>query len=318
MIVEPTLTQVPIWPAFMIHALRVLAQHDELSRRELTDEIQDSAGLSAEARAEVLKSGTTRATQRIGWALSNLGKASFIERPARATYRITPAGRAWMLEYPEGVDNYAEARALFHDFWPNSAAASASAQGADAGPGATMAVLPVELPDEDPTELIEASVESLNDAVGDELLTRLREAHPDFFEEAVVKLLLAMGYGGAEQRGKRIGGTADGGVDGVIDQDALGLDQVYVQAKRYAEGNTVGRDTVQAFIGALAGFGASRGVFITTSSFTAMARSYAEGIAQRVILIDGKRLVTLMLKYKVGVQVKTVYEVVELDEDFFD
>lgn len=127
-----------------------------------------------------------------------------------------------------------------------------------------------------------------------------------------------MGYGGAEQRGRRIGGTGDGGVDGVIDQDALGLERIYVQAKRYKEGNSVGRETIQAFIGALHGFGASRGVFITTSTFTQHARDYASGIQSRVILIDGKRLVSLMIKYRVGVQVKQTYDVVEVDEDFFD
>jgi restriction system protein len=150
------------------------------------------------------------------------------------------------------------------------------------------------------------------------LLTRLRSSDPGFFEEAVVKVLLAMGYGGTEQRGKRIGGTGDGGVDGVIDQDALGLDQIYVQAKRYADGNTIGRETIQAFIGALQGFGATRGVFITSSTFTANARDYANAISTRVILIDGQRLAQLMIKYRVGVQVKQSYEVVEIDEDFFE
>jgi len=127
-----------------------------------------------------------------------------------------------------------------------------------------------------------------------------------------------MGYGGAEQRGKRIGGSNDGGVDGVIDQDALGQDRIYVQAKRYADGNTVGREAIQAFVGALHGVGASRGVFITTRAFTSGARKYVKAVPSRVILIDGARLVGLMIKYRVGVQVKESYDVVELDEDFFE
>lgn len=131
-------------------------------------------------------------------------------------------------------------------------------------------------------------------------------------------MLLAMGYGGAEQRGRRIGGTGDGGVDGVIDQDALGLDQIYVQAKRYADGHNVGREAIQAFIGALHGFGASRGVFITSSAFTREARQYAEAVPTRVVLIDGARLAELMIKYRVGVQVKQSYDIVEIDEDFFE
>lgn len=170
----------------------------------------------------------------------------------------------------------------------------------------------------DPTDVIETGTNCITAEVGDALLERLREGHPDFFEATVVRLLLAMGYGGAEQRGRRIGGSGDGGVDGVIDQDALGLEQVYVQAKRYAEGNSIGRETIQAFIGALRGFGAGRGVFITTSTFTPNARDYAKSIQIRVILIDGKRLVTLMIKYPVGLQVKQSYDVVDIDEDFFE
>lgn len=127
-----------------------------------------------------------------------------------------------------------------------------------------------------------------------------------------------MGYGGAGQRGRRIGGSGDGGVDGVIEQDALGFDRIYVQAKRYADGNTVGRETIQAFVSALHGVGASRCVFITTSTFTSGARQYAENVASRIILIDSARLVSLMTKYRVGVLVKQSYNVVELDEDFFD
>lgn len=126
-----------------------------------------------------------------------------------------------------------------------------------------------------------------------------------------------MGYGGSEQRGRRIGGSGDGGVDGVIDQDALGLEQVYIQAKRYADGNTVGRQAVQAFIGALHGFGAQRGVFLTTSVFTQQARDYAKSAPTRVVLIEGHRLVRLMLQYEVGVQVKNTYTVYSIDEDYF-
>ena len=133
----------------------------------------------------------------------------------------------------------------------------------------------------------------------------------------MVKLLLKMGYGGAEQRGRRIGGSGDGGVDGVIDQDALGLDRIYGQAKR-TDGYTVGRETMQAFVGALHGVEASRGVFITTSIFTTGARQFPENVPSRIILTDAARLVALMIMYRVGVQVKQSYDVVELDEDFFE
>ncbi|PBB07198.1 restriction endonuclease [Kocuria sp. WRN011] len=303
---EPLESEVPIWPVFVRHVLAVLSDGSTLHRRDIVGRAIDAADLSEAARAETLNSGGLRSEQRIGWAISNLFKAGWIERPVRANYRITEAGRAWLAEHPEGIGSFSEANRIFAPYWPHVQKDAA--------------VVPEEsLPDSaDPIEQIEAGINRITTDVGDSLLGRLRDSHPDFFEEAVVRLLLAMGYGGAEQRGRRIGGSGDGGVDGVIDQDALGLEQVYVQAKRYAEGNSIGRETIQAFIGALHGFGAGRGVFITTSTFTQNARDYAKSIQTRVILIDGKRLVTLMIKYRVGVQVKQSYDVVDIDEDFFE
>lgn len=170
----------------------------------------------------------------------------------------------------------------------------------------------------EPLEQIIEGVARLHDEVKTDLIKRIREQTPDFLETAVLELLVAMGYGGTEQKATRLGGTGDGGVDGVIDQDALGLDQIYVQAKRYGQGNTVGRPDIQAFVGALHGMGASRGIFITTSSFSPGAREYASSVSTRVILIDGERLAGLMIKYGIGVQTRDIFTVVEVDEDFFD
>ena len=167
-------------------------------------------------------------------------------------------------------------------------------------------------------EQIEQGVNLLHAEVATQLIDRLRVQEPAFLEQAVLDLLVAMGYGGAEKQVRRLGGSGDGGVDGVIDQDALGLDRVYVQAKRYAADNSVGRETIQAFVGALHGRHASRGIFITTSRFTPQATEYAATINARVILIDGDRLARLMIQYAVGVQTKHTYRVVEVDEDFFE
>lgn len=301
-------SEVPIWPVFVTHVLRVLSGGETLHRRDIVSRAIDSAKLSEEARAETLNTGGLRSEQRLGWAISNLLKAGWIDRPARANYRITAAGREWYSENPDGVSDFSTARTLFAPFWPQSESKKPPLSGIDE----TL------VEDIDPIEQIESGINRIHSDVGGALLTRLRESHPDFFEQAVVDLLLKMGYGGAEQRGKRIGGSNDGGVDGVIDQDALGLDRIYVQAKRYADGNTVGREAIQAFVGALHGVGASRGVFITTSAFTSVAADYAKAVPSRVILIDGSRLVGLMIKYRVGVQVKQSYDVVELDEDFFE
>lgn len=305
---EAAESEVPIWPHFVRFVLAALSDGTTMSRREIISRAIDLANLSEAARTETLNSGGLRSEQRLGWAISNLLKAGWIERPAKATYRITEVGRAWHDANPEGIQSFSDANRIFSPFWPEST------KKIDAGGAPEVTTSETE----DPIEQIESGINRIAADVGDALLARLRESHPDFFEEAVVKLLLAMGYGGAEQRGRRIGGTGDGGVDGVIDQDALGLDRIYVQAKRYADGNSVGRETIQAFIGALHGFGASRGVFITTSAFTQNARDYASGIQTRVILIDGKRLVSLMIKYRVGVQVKQSYDVVDIDEDFFE
>ena len=163
---------------------------------------------------------------------------------------------------------------------------------------------------------MQSGIERIHEEVATDLLTRLQSREPGFFEQAVVDLLLAMGYGGTSGAGSVTQRSNDGGIDGVIDQDVLGLNRVYVQAKRYKDENVVGRPDLQAFVGALSGK-ADSGVFITTSRFSDGAKFYAENVPTRVILIDGKRLARLMIRYGVGVQVKETYKIVEIDEDFF-
>ncbi len=307
---EPTTESgVPIWPHFLPYVLRVLDSGETVPRRDLVERVLDAAEISNEARKETLAAGDGRAENRVGWALTNLYKAGWVERPQRAVYRITETGRSWFTQNPNATLSFSEATQLFKDYWPQTTQADGVTSVATTVP---------ETNDLDPIEQVESGVAQLRENVAEELLRRLRESNPTFFEDAVVSVLLAMGYGGAEQRGKRIGGTGDGGVDGVIDQDALGLDQIYVQAKRYADGNSVGRESIQAFMGALHGFGAHRGVFITSSRFTQGARDYASAVPTRIVLIDGKRLAELMIKYGVGVQIKQSYAVVEIDEDFFE
>lgn len=166
-------------------------------------------------------------------------------------------------------------------------------------------------------ERIEGGFNQLRASVESELLRRLRNEHPVFLERTVLTLLHAMGYGSSEDDLQHLGGPGDGGVDGVIRQDKFGLDQIYVQDKRYGQ-NTVGRPEIQNFIGALSGKQASRGVFITTSRFTNDALSFAQGLSShRVALIDGESLVRLTIDFKVGVAVSRVLEIVEIDENFF-
>lgn len=297
---------VPIWPYFVLPTLRVLQSGEPMQRRDVFDAVAESEQISEEVRSETLKSGGSRYEQRMGWVLSHLSKAGWVTRPEKGYYVITDAGISAIEDYPDGFD-YKLAQEVFAEFWPKPS------------PSESIKLAETDTDEiDDPIEVIEREIARIETSVGDELLKRLRESHPDFFEQAVVDLLLKMGYGGTARRGKRIGGSNDEGVDGLIDQDALGLDQVYIQAKRYRDGNNVGREAIQAFVGAVHGFGATRGVFLTTSSFTAGALTYAEKVPSRVILIDGERLVDLMIRYQVGVHVKRTFTAVEIDGDFFE
>ena len=169
-----------------------------------------------------------------------------------------------------------------------------------------------------PEESIETAYHSLQSALKQELLDRVLQNSPAFFERVIVDLLSAMGYGGSQvDAASHLGKSGDGGVDGVINEDALGLDRVYVQAKRYASSVTVGRPDIQGFVGRLIGFGANKGVFVTTSSFSAQARDFVSKIPQRVVLIDGVRLCELMLAHSVGLRTGSIIEFKRLDEDYF-
>lgn len=274
------------------------------ARRAIRAEATEIAALPEGAAEERLDSGGTRLDQRLNWAISHLSKAGLIEQTARAEFRITDKGRAWLKAHPGGMD-YSEARVYFTPFWPHKSVNG----GKDPDPVPTLI--------EDPDEVMDSAQAANRAAIGQQLLDQLRAADPSFFEQAVVDLLLKMGYGGAEKRGTAIGKGGDGGLDGVIDEDVLGLDRIYIQAKRNADGNNVPADRIQAFVGALHGKAATKGVFITTSKFTPPAISYAQSVPTQVRLIDGDRLVSLMMKYGVGVQVKTTFTTLDLDLDYF-
>ena len=306
---DPAPSTIPTWHAFMKPVLEVMSDGRQWPSRALKEAVCDHVGLTPEQRAETLGDGDLRAVNRVGWALSALYRIKAVDKPARGVNVITEFGRTFLAEHPETITQ-SDIKALpaYAEYEPTRRTSTP-----------TPSLIQRELDDsEDPTELIEAGIQSFEADAAAELIRRMQEQHPDFFEQVVVDVLNAMGYGGAEQRGQRIGRSGDGGVDGVIDQDALGLSQIYVQAKRYAADNAVQRPELQGFIGALAGRGASQGVFVTTSRFSQGAREYAASIPQRIVLIDGPRLAELMIQYRVGVQVKKTYDVVEVDEDYFD
>lgn len=306
------MTDMPSWEGFMIPTLRVLNDGVERHWRDFQPLVANEAKLTEQQQTQMLPSGKGLTFHnRIGWGVSFLTNVGALQRPKRGHYQITEAGRELIRLFPNGARER-DIKALGVD--PNSPIRvyqSSAPRAINTEP-----VIEVDAEALTPIEQVQSGIERIHEEVAADLLTRLQGKEPGFFEQAVVDLLLAMGYGGTTGTGNVTQLSNDGGIDGVIDQDVLGLNRVYVQAKRYADGNTVGRPDLQAFVGALSGK-ADSGVFITTSRFSEGAQTYAENVPTRIILIDGKRLTSLMIRYGVGVQVRETYKVVEIDEDFF-
>lgn len=304
------MTDMPTWEAFMTPTLQVMSDGAVRTRRDLHSLVAKSAHLTDAQIKEALSSGQLTHENRIGWGLSFLTNVGALARPSRGNYVITEAGQQLLAQFPDGVREQ-KVKSLGDD--PSSLirpyAATAGRRVKTEEPLAELVALT-------PTEQVQNGVKRIHSEVANELLSRLQGRHPSFFEDAVVRLLVGMGYGGTTGSGSVTQITNDGGIDGVIDQDILGLSRVYIQAKRYATNNAVQRPEVQGFVGALHGK-ADSGVFITTSHFSQGARDYVASSPTRIVLIDGKRLTDLMIRYGVGVQVRETYNIVEIDEDFF-
>ncbi|AQP48483.1 restriction endonuclease [Tessaracoccus aquimaris] len=307
--------EMPTWEGFMLPSLRALSDGEIRHRRELMPLVAGQVGLTEQQRSVVLSSGQPMYENRIGWALSYLTNVGALDRPSRGNYRIAEAGRGLLERFPEGLrerDVSALAEDRVGGLSPYVAAPRATSAVLEGAP----AMAETSGQAMTPLEQVEEGVDRIHRDVALELLQRLRGKEPAFFEQAVVDLLLAMGYGGTLGSGAVTQLSNDGGIDGVIDQDHLGLSRIYIQAKRYSEGVTVGRPEVQGFVGAVHGR-ADSGVFITTSHFSKGAREFADMTPTRIILIDGARLTDLMIRFGVGVQIRETYKVVEIDEDFF-
>lgn len=304
---------IPDYQSLMLPVLRYAAEREQRVP-DLAERIASDLGLSEEEREELLPSGRQRVLHnRVHWAKFYMSKAGLIDSPARGRFIASEAGRRFLASNPERLDT----RTLmqipeFVEFYESgkSGSSAGSQEAADQGDAEASSATP--------EEQIEQAYRSLNAALRADLLDRIRENSPAFFEKLIVDLLVAMGYGGSHRNAaEQLGRSGDGGVDGVINEDRLGLDRIYVQAKRYAEGNSIGRPEVQGFVGSLVGLGASKGVFVTTSSFTKGASEYAYNLPQRVILIDGNRLADLMIEHGVGTRSQQTIQIQRLDEDFF-
>jgi len=307
---------IPTHEDAMLPVLQVLRDGEARHRRALSDAIADHFALTDAERAKLLPSGKAPVIRsRTGWALSYMKQAGLVSSPRRGWYQITPAGTDVLAAGPDHIDNSFLARFEgFRDF----RARSRSEEEADA-PDAPIRAAASEngSPIETPDEALERAYTRLRTAVESELIDTTKGVSPTFFEEVVIDLLVRMGYGGNRTEAARaIGRTGDGGIDGVIDEDRLGLDSIYVQAKRW-EGS-VGRPDIQKFAGALQGQRATKGIFITTSTFTGEAVEYAQRIGTRIVLIDGRRLAALMFEHDVGVSPKRTYTVKDIDGDYFE
>jgi restriction system protein len=298
---------VPDFQSITLPFLKAVADGKDHAAQELAASLAVHFNLSQDDLLELLPSGRqTRFANRVHWAATYLYKCGLLERPKRGVVRITERGHEVLADDPTRLDLRYLAR------FPELAAFRSAEVESSEAVGEAVATA-VATPDERLREAHREIVATLKA----ELLGRVLEQTPTFFEWLVVELLVAMGFGGAHGRKAHLGRSGDDGVDGVVDQDALGLDRVYVQAKRWRPGASVGAGEVRNFFGSLDAHKASKGVFITTSSFTRDAIDTAERLTKRIVLIDGNALAELMIRFGVGVRVEEKFEVQKIDEDFF-
>lgn len=303
---------VPDFQTLMLPVLRETAK-GPVPAPELRRRVAEGAKLTEEDLAELLPSGRqTKFANRVAWSNVHLQRAGLIGVVRRGVYEATPAGKELLAKAPERIDM------KLLDGIPAYSEWRAQSVGGSEGELAITAVASAATASVTPEEQIDRSYRELRGAVEAGLLARLRAIDPMQFEQVVIDLLVAMGYGGGrEEMARAFKRSADNGVDGVVREDKLGLDIVYMQAKRYAADNVVDVSAVRDFAGSLDYHRATKGVFVTTSRFTAKATEYVERISKRVVLIDGAELARHMVDHRIGVRVKDSYEVFELDEDAF-
>ncbi len=305
---------VPGFQDFMLPLLQVAEKrkNSAFQTKDIRDEVANLMKISDEDLAEYYPETTIlKYFDRMKWALTYLFQAGLFSRPKRGFYQITKKGlealkakpshidSKWLMQYPEFVRFLKSSRP----------------------PKKT--VKQDEETEEDnlssPDEKIAIAFDDLQKALAEELLERIQSSTPRFFEELVVQLLVKMGYGGSfHDAAKAVGKSHDGGIDGIIKEDKLGLDAIYLQAKRFASGNSVGRPEIQQFLGALQGHRATKGVFLTSSHFTKEAIEFAKNATTKIVLIDGLNLVRYMIEFDLGVSIRNTYQIKKIDEDFFE
>lgn len=297
---------VPDFQSLMLPLLRCASDGEVHSMAEARDRLAAEFNLSDQDRSELLPSARAkRYDNRVAWAKVHLTRAGLLDSPKAGLFRINDRGREVLAQGLDRVDLRFLATFPEYRSWRGKTATPPSK------------VVPVDNGEETPEEQLEQAFETIRSKIGVELLEKVRSSTPSFFEQLVVELLLKMGYGGSRSdAGRAIGSAGDEGIDGVISEDRLGLDTIYIQAKRW-EG-TVGRPEIQKFVGALHGKRARKGVFLTTGTFSAEAKDYVSRIDPRVVLIDGEQLAEYMIDFGLGVTTKAVYELKRVDSDYFE
>ncbi len=301
---------IPTYQQLMLPLLRVLAAEGrEVHLKESSELVGKALGLTEEERQAKLPSGgQTYLRNRISWAGWYMMHAGLVEKAKRGCFKITDEGRSLLAKNPAKIDN--KLLATYPSFRER-----VMKSGGETGSGETAEISPPS--EQTPTEQIEQAQQKLNETLASDLLDLMAKMDPHRFEQLVVDLLFAMGYGGSRAEAALVTQRSnDEGIDGIISEDRLGLDMIYVQAKRWQ--NTVGRTEVQHFVGALAGRHATKGVFITTSDFNRNAIDYAKSVQHKIILIGGKRLAELMIEYGVGVSTVRTIAIKRVDSDYFE
>ena len=310
---------IPDYQSLMLPLLRLAADGREHRISDVIEPLGKQLGLTQAEFDAMLPSGRQPVfNNRVHWAKTYLAQAKLLEITRRAHFRITDRGREVLHENPARVDvRLLERFPEFNEF--KKRARDSQSSGFASSTTSEVTTKP-EIAERlaTPDELLRATITDIEAALSSELLDRILAAPPVFFEELIVTLLLRMGYGGQrEEAGRAIGKSGDGGIDGVIDQDPLGLDRVYLQAKRYKLDSPVSEPEIRAFSGSLGAAKASKGVFVTTSYFTGPALEFAERHPFKMVLIDGTQLAALMIRHNVGVRTAETLHVRKLDEDFF-
>jgi restriction system protein len=293
---------VPDYQSLMLPVLKALADGTETPISEVRERVTAAERLTPDDLREMLASGQPMFTNRVSWAVIYMERAGLVERVRRAIYRLTEEGKKLLAQAPAWVD--LDVLRTYPDYVEWSKKAKAPSPRKDAKPA------PPDESTDTPEEAFHRAVQQLRDALEAEVLDRVRKAAPAFFEQVVVDLLIAMGH--------VTGRSGDGGIDGTIKEDTLGLDEVYIQAKKYADGNTVGESDLRNFAGAIDAAGTTKGVFVTTAAFTSAAKDYVKRSPKRIVLIDGEELARLMVEHDIGVRTRIRHAVKRIDEDYFE